>query len=256
MNRLFRFGRTTEEADTGAESRVAAESAAGRKLGLLQASDLFHGLDDEQMAHVEKMTVMTRCQRGRLVYAAGQPGEALFLLKKGKVHLYRITPDGRKLITAVITPGTLFGNMAFTATTLADSFAEAVEDSVLCAMSRHDLEELIKKYPSISLRLLNIVSRRVLELEARLEEGLLRDMQARVAAALLRLREDQGSDEVLVTHQELADSLGTYRETVTHTLGNLQARGLVSLERSRIRILGEQGLREIVASEAGRRASH
>lgn len=220
------------------------------KLGLLRASDLFSDLDDRQMGHVEKMTVMTHAERGRLIYSQGDTSEALFLLKRGKVHIYRVTPDGRKLLTAAVEPGTLFGNMAFTGTTMQDGFAEAVEDSTLCVMSRHDIEDLVREFPSVGIRLLDMVSRRVRELEARLEEGLLRDMPSRVAAALLRLREHQTGDEITITHQELADNLGTYRETVTHTLGDLQDRGLIALRRGRIEIRDAQALSVLVASQA------
>jgi len=250
MRRLFGLGRPA-----GGTSSEADRAGPASKLGLLKASDIFGGLDDEQMQCVEKATVMTRCERGRLIYTPDEPTEALFLLKKGKVNVFRLTPDGRKLITAVITPGTLFGNMAFTGSTLGESFAESTEDSLLCVMSRHDLEQLITRYPVIGIRLLDILSSRTRELEARLEEGLLRDMQSRVAAALLRLCERQGSAEVRVTHQELADSLGTYRETVTHTLGGFQDRGFVALERSRICIRDAEGLRMVIASDGSRRAA-
>ena len=97
------------------------------------------------------------------------------------------------------------------------------------------------------MRLLDGLSRRMRDLEARFEEGLLRDMTARVAAALLRLRESQGSDQITATHQELADGLGTYRETVTSTLGGLQSSGYIELHRGYVRILDASALREIVS---------
>jgi CRP-like cAMP-binding protein len=249
VSRPFGFGR--RQGSAGEEAPPAASDAA-RKLGLLRASDIFRDLDEAQMAQVDRMTTLTKCPRGRLVYEPGYPGETLFLLKRGKVHIYRITPDGRKLITAVVMPGTLFGNMAFTGSTLSDSFAEALEDSELCVMSRADIEQLIVRYPQIAIRMLSALAKRVEELEKRLEEGLLRGMPARVAAALVRLREAQGSDELRLTHQELADSLGTYRETVTHTLGQLQSQGLVELERSRIRVKDVQALKRLVSADAVR----
>jgi CRP/FNR family transcriptional regulator, cyclic AMP receptor protein len=252
MRRLFGIGKRGGSTSSSLEVMVDAEN----KLGLLREADIFGGLDDEQMQQVEKMTVMSHCRRGRLIYAPEETPEALFLLKKGKVNVYQLTPDGRKLITAVITPGTLFGNMAFTGSRLGDSFAEALEDSVLCVMSRADLEHLITMYPVIGIRLLDILGNRARELEERLAEGLLRDMQARVAAALLRLSDRQGSNEIRITHQELADNLGTYRETVTLTLGGLQTRGLVTLERGLICILDAAGLREIIDSDSGRRGDH
>jgi CRP-like cAMP-binding protein len=133
---------------------------------------------------------------------------------------------------------------------MAENFAEAQEDSILCVMSRHDLEMLIREYPSVALRLLDNLSGRMRELEARLEEGLLRDMRSRVAAALLRLREHHGTDQIPITHQELADSLGTYRETVSHTLGQLQDEGCVRLGRGRIEIRSAAGLQNLIATDA------
>lgn len=246
MSPSFRIGRRKARDQTDA---AAPGSAALNKLGLLRSSDLFHDLTDQQMAHVEEMTVMTQCQSGRLIYAQGETSEALFLLKRGRVHIYRLSPEGRKLLLAVVETGTLFGNMAFTGTSMQDGFAEAVEDATLCVMSRHDIEELVRQYPGVGVRLLDHLSRRMRELESRLEEGLLRDMRSRVAAALLRLRERQGGDAVTITHQELADNLGTYRETVTHTLGELQESGLVSLQRGQVQIRDPRALAEIVASE-------
>jgi CRP-like cAMP-binding protein len=247
IRRFLRFRSETHGVSSALEISRTDAGAAFDKLGMLRASDLFHGLTDEQMSDVEKMTVMTQCKRGNLIYTPDDASEALFLLKKGRVTLYRLSPEGKKLTTALVAPGTLFGDMQFTGTTLGGSFAEASEDSILCIMTRRNLEQLISSYPVIGIRLMSLLSRRVRDLEARLEEGLLRDMHARVAAAVLRLREEQGSDEVRVTHQELAERLGTYRETVTTTLGDLQDRGLVSLERSRIRITDAPALEEIVA---------
>lgn len=257
MSPRFRLGRRKPRVEAGGESLAVLGEAPSvgpeAKFGLLRSSDLFRDLTDQQMGHVEKMTVMTQCERGRLIYAQGETAEALFLLKRGKIHIYRLSPEGRKLLLAVVEPGTLFGNMAFTGTSMQDAFAEAVEESTLCVMSRHDIEELVREFPSVGIRLLDAVSRRVRELEARLEEGLLRDMTSRVAAALLRLRERQGSDQIAITHQELADNLGTYRETVTNTLGELQERGVVNLRRGRIDIVRPQSLADIVASELHRR---
>ncbi len=253
MSPRFRLGRRkAPDAADGTDAPIQSGAPADRpetKLGLLRSSDLFSDLSDQEMGQVEEMTVMTHCERGRLLYAQGDTAEALFLLKRGRVDIYRISPDGRKLLLAVIEPGTLFGNMAFTGTSMQDAFAEAVEQSTLCVMSRHDIEELVRQFPSVGIRLLDAVSRRVRELEVRLEEGLLRDMTSRVAAALLRLRQRQVSDEIAITHQELADNLGTYRETVTNTLGELQDKGVVNLQRGRIDIVDPRALAEIVASE-------
>lgn len=252
MSPLFNIRRgKTGSADAAVMHKESSARGAltETKLGLLRVSDLFRDLSEEQMYRVEEMTVMMRSERGRIIYMPGQTGEALFLLKRGKVHIYRTSPDGKKLLIATVGPGMLFGDMALTGHTMLDGLAEAVEDSTLCVMSRHDVEELIRQYPSIGIRLVDMLAHRLRELEARLEESSLRDMSSRVAAALLRLRDNQGSDGITVTHQELADTIGTYRETVTRTLGELRDRGLIDLERHCIRIVDLARLRELVATE-------
>jgi CRP/FNR family cyclic AMP-dependent transcriptional regulator len=241
MSPLFRRRRRLDQEPRGLDQDHAT------KLGLLRETDLFQGLDEIQMARVEKITVMARCDRGRLVYSPGSTDETLFLLKAGRVRIYRISPEGKRLITTVVDPGTLFGNMAFTATTMAENYAEAQEDSILCVITRQDLEQLIREFPTVALRLLDKLSGRTRELEARLEEGLLRDMRSRVAAALLRLQDRHASDHIPITHQDLADSLGTYRETVSHTLEVLQERGCVRLRRGRIEIRDADRLRGLMS---------
>lgn len=251
MSPLFKMGRgkqkLAERPGTPAGD-LNSVSLVETKLGLLRESDLFHGLSEDQMRRIDQMTTMIRCERGRIIYTPGQTGEALFLLKRGKVHIYRLSPEGKRIVTAVVGPGTLFGDMTFTGHAMRDSFAEAVEESAVCVMSRHDVEDLIFQYPSVAIRLVDALARRVRELEARLEESSLRDMQARVAAALLRLCNGQDTTWVTVTHQELADTIGTYRETVTRTLGDLRDRGYITLERHRIGIANFAGLQELVAS--------
>ena len=76
-------------------------------------------------------------------------GKVLFILKKGKVQLYRLGPDGKKLLINTIGPGTLFGDMPFTGHRMLESYAEAVEESLLCVMGREDIEELIRAYPTV-----------------------------------------------------------------------------------------------------------
>lgn len=210
-----------------------AERSIESKLGLLRAADIFKDLSDEQMHQVEQMTVMTGCPAGRTIYEPGGSGEALFLLKRGRVQIFRLGADGRKLVIGTVLPGTAFGNMSFTGNRMLGGYAEASEDSTICVMSPSDIEALIQTYPVIGVRLLRVLTDRLADLEARLEESTLRDVPSRVAAALVRASEQQGR-RIATTHLELAETVGTHRETVTRTLGDFRDRGLISLARNAI----------------------
>lgn len=237
------FGRRREE--------VSRQKPSGRgadvKATLLREAELFRDLDAEQMKHVEDITTMTTTRRGTVIYRPGETGEALFLLKRGRVRLYRLSPEGKKLLTAVIEPGTFFGDMAIAGQSMHHSYAEAAEDSTLCVMSPHDLEELFLSLPQVALRLIQHLSARVTELESRLEESSLRSMESRVAATLLRRSETDGTRTIAITHQELAEFVGTYRETVTRVLDVLQKTGAVRLDRGRITVADSEQLRRMIS---------
>ncbi|MBI2852269.1 MAG: Crp/Fnr family transcriptional regulator, partial [Chloroflexi bacterium] len=111
---------------------------------------------------------------------------------------------------------------------------------------RYDMERLILQKPRVAVRLLDALSRRLQETQSRLEETALRNATARVCRTLLRLARE--AHELDVTHQELADSTGLYRETVTNALDRLQSQGLVELGKKKIVIVDKEGLEK--AAEA------
>jgi CRP-like cAMP-binding protein len=133
--------------------------------------------------------------------------------------------------------------MALLGTKLHNTFAEAVEDCVICVMSRNDLERLILSKPQVALRILEITGRRLREAEERLENMAFKGIPARLASLLLRLAQEQDSNDITgLTHQDLAESVGTYRETATQVLNDLKAEGYIEIGRKRITILNPDGL--------------
>lgn len=199
----------------------------------LRESEIFKDLTAQELHEVATMSAMTTCHRGRVFFEPDRTGEVLFILKTGSVALYRITEDGRKLVTGTVQAGSIFGEMELLGQAMADSYAEALEDCTLCVMSRDDIVRLIGRYPSIAVRMLDRLASRLRQAEERLEDVAYRPVHARVANTLLRL-EQQG--EVHLSHQDLAEIVGTHRETVTRTLNQFRTDGLVELDRMVIRI--------------------
>ncbi|MGD9892778.1 MAG: Crp/Fnr family transcriptional regulator, partial [Dehalococcoidia bacterium] len=197
------------------------------------------------MVELDRMTSMTTCQRGRVFYTPGETGEVLFVLKQGRVNVYRVTADGRKLITETIGPGTIFGEMSLIGQGMRGSFAEAATDCTLCVMSRADLEYILATHPQVALRLVETLAARLESAEERLETLAFKGVPARLAETLLRLAGPDGAEIAGVTHQDLAELIGAYRETTTKILNEFRARGLIDLHRLRIRILDPNSLRRL-----------
>ncbi len=194
------------------------------------------------MAAFEQQTEMRTCRRGQILYSQEDRAEVLFLLKRGRVQLYRLTPAGKRLELAVIAPGTFFGEMPFIGESLRHTFAEAAEDSLICVMSRADIERLMRERSEVALRMIEVLGRRLALCEARLEEMAYRSVPARIAAVLMRLSQGQDRGVVSITHQELGDMIGALRESVTKVLDDFQRDGLVELGRGRVTLRDVAGL--------------
>jgi CRP/FNR family cyclic AMP-dependent transcriptional regulator len=235
----------------GEEQRAAAQPEASRwgpeaKLRHLSAIDIFRDLQQEDLDWLAAHTTMVTARRGQLVYMPGETSEALFLLKAGRVRIYRLSADGKKLVLSTLDPETFFGDMPLAGQHMYGAFAEALDDCTLCVLGRADLERLIETRPRVAIRLLEVVGRRLVEAESAIEDLAFKSISARLAALLLRLS-DASSDDNLVghTHQDLAEMVGTYRETATQTLDDFKRRGLVELGRKHIRILDRGGLQAL-----------
>lgn len=241
------------EAATGAARPLIPRppDRAATKLAYLSEMELFQDFTSAEMDEVARMAAMVTCERGRVFYLPEETGEVLFVLKKGRVALYRLSPEGRKLVLATLGPGTVFGEMSLVGQGMYDAFAEAIEGCTLCVLSRADVERLLLRKPPMSLRLMAQMGRRLQEAERQLEDLAFKGLAERLAGLLLRLAQQGGTPGEVAgySHQDLADMLGVYRESVTTTLDVLKAEGAVAIERRRIRLLDVERLRALAGAE-------
>ncbi len=221
--------------------RVTPEVARLRN-ALLSENDLFQGLAAHEMDEIADRLPMATARSGELVYAPGETGEALFLLKSGSVRIYRLAPDGRKLVLTQLGPGTAFGEMSFLGQSMTGSFAEAVDDCTVCVMSRVDIEELIREHPGVAVSLVQVLATRLRQAEDQVEQIAFRSVPARLSQLLVTLADDRG-EVAGHSHQELAEMIGTSRETVSRALVEMKAAGFIEIERRCITIVDREGLR-------------
>jgi CRP-like cAMP-binding protein len=209
--------------------------------------DVFLGLSKAVMAEMVRTTTMSTCRLGKIFYRPEDASEVLFILKKGRVQLYRLSPEGKKLTVAALGPGTIFGEMGIIGQGMHSKFAEAVEDCLLCVMSRHDVERLLLSKPAVALRFMKVMADRLNQAEAQLEDMAFKTIPARMASLLLHLRTEAGDRIHGYTHQDLAEAIGTYRETATQTLNDFKSKHLIDISRKQIDILDPTGLEQVAA---------
>lgn len=220
---------------------------ASEKINYLRTVDVFQGLSKAEMQEMDRTTTMSTCRRGKIFYRPEDASEVLFILKKGRVQLYRLSSEGKKLTVATIGPGTIFGEMGIIGQGMHSKFAEAAEDCLLCVMSRHDVERLILSKPAVALRFMKVMADRLHKAETQLEDLAFKSIPARMAALLLHLRQEQNDSIQGYTHQDLAEAIGTYRETATQVLNEFKVNHLIEIGRKQIKILDPVGLERIAA---------
>lgn len=219
---------------------------SGQREWILREFDLFQDLDDAEMERIGAAAPMSTLPAGQMLYTPDRPAEVLFMLKKGRIRLYQIGSDGRTLTTAIIEAGQVFGEMAALGQQLEQTYVETLEPCTVCLMSKADVERLLLSDPRIATRVAEFLGARVAELERRLGDSVLKHAPERVCALLARLVNADGGI-VRLTHEQLADLVGTSRETVTKVLGELSGRRLVDLRRGRLRVRDVAELRRLAA---------
>ncbi|MBW1598217.1 Crp/Fnr family transcriptional regulator [Streptomyces sp. JJ38] len=210
--------------------------------------DIFRDLDDAEMAAIAAAAPMKTYSAGEILHSPQQPSEILFILKRGRVRIFRVSAEGRALTCAIISPGTIFGEMALLGQHMYDNFAEALDDVAVCVMSRADVHTFLLSDARIAARITEILGRRLADLEQRLSDSVFKSVPQRIATTLTtlatrndsaagRLRPGARQPQIALTHEQLAALAGTSRETCTKVLREFADRGMLRLARGRITVL-------------------
>ncbi|WP_258023625.1 Crp/Fnr family transcriptional regulator [Streptomyces bambusae] len=211
--------------------------------------DIFTDLTEAEMDAIAAAAPMKTYSAGELLHSPTQPSEVLFILKRGRVRIFRVSAEGRALTTAIIRPGTIFGEMVLLGQRMYDNFAEALDDVTVCVMSRTDVHRFLLSDARIAARITEILGRRLTDLEQRLADSVFKSVPQRIATTLLTLTTETRprvlgarSPQIALTHQQIAALAGTSRETTTKVLRDFADQHLIRLARGHITVLDPEHL--------------
>ena len=189
------------------------------------------------MVRVAEMTEVTTNPAGQTVFGPENTGEVLFFLKQGRVQIYKLNVDGKKLVMHDIKPESFFGEIFTLGQGTADNYAESTEDSVICAIKRTDVYALLEAQPEIALLVIDHLAERVRRSEAQLETLAHERLDSRLALVLLR--ECDPSDHVVrdPSQRDLAKRVGATCESVTRLLNQMARDGIVKIGPRKITLL-------------------
>jgi CRP/FNR family transcriptional regulator, cyclic AMP receptor protein len=215
----------------------------------LSTIPIFNGLFEHESLELERAALPLFIRKKQVAYRPGDPSDSIFIIRSGRIKISKITEDGREIILNLLKTGDVFGEMAFLEDSPRDTFAEALDDTNLYVLKKPELLQLIKRRPAITYRLAKVIGERRREAEKNMENFLYKGVRERLANILLRLSNDYGIKDsrgkmlrIKITHQDLANLIGSSRETVSLTLGDFRREGYIDINERKIIIRDEQGL--------------
>ncbi|MEM7535628.1 MAG: Crp/Fnr family transcriptional regulator [Chloroflexota bacterium] len=169
----------------------------------------------------------------------------IYILLEGKVNLVCPNPNGRRIVVSTLQPGAIFGDGALNQPFGSKVFAEARDDVKLWKIPEDNARTMATQYPILSWGLLQTYGERLLQVEDGMEDVAYKTLPERLANLLLDLNDGKEGELKGISHQNLADHLGTYRETVSAILRDFKSQGLVQLGYRRITILDTETLEDL-----------
>jgi CRP/FNR family cyclic AMP-dependent transcriptional regulator len=207
----------------------------------LKQISIFSQLKDEFLEKIDRISIGRSYSKGHMIFMEGEPGEAFYYIKSGLIKIYKVSPEGREHILHILNEGhvfaevTLFSNHAYPAT------AEVLEDAQIGIIKNSDLEKLMVDNAEISLSLVKYLNKRLVEAQNKVRNLALYDTFGRTAQALVKLAEDYGKKsshgillDLNISRQELANIVGTTRETVIRVLAAFKKENSIDLDKSNI----------------------
>lgn len=188
------------------------------------------------MEEVVKTTRHTVLKKGQLLYRAGDASDSLYVVREGKVKVYRLSENGKEQLIRILQSGDFTGELALFKESIHDVYAEAMEPTEICTIQRSSLQGFLQKYPNIALKILSEFAKRLDQAENRMTSFATKDVETRVALYLAQQAEEHKSMayRLPMTRKDLASFLGTTPETISRKLAKFEDEGWIEQEDQRV----------------------
>lgn len=217
---------------------------------LLQNVPLFQELSEEELFGLAPLFTEKKVKKGRILFLEGETGEEMYLIKTGVVKIYRLD-DAKEIILALFREGDFFGEMALIQEGLTRSAtAETLDACVMYTLKRSVFAQYLEKSPKLCLKLLETTMERLRKANEQIYDLTFLGVRSRIMKTIVRLSEEHGTPtkdglliDVKLTHQQLANMVGTVRESVTKVLQELLDEGSIEIDKKKITLKNVEAIR-------------
>ncbi len=216
-----------------------------KKREIIESTNLFKGLPEEQIDIILDMTIEKQFVRGETIFFEGDEAKGFYIVTGGQVKVFKMNPLGKEHILHIFGAGEPIGEVPVFHNQPFPASAEALVKSRLIYFPKKDFVNLIEKHPSVSLNMLALLSMRLRQFASQIENLSLKEVPARLANYLIYVSEEQDNTDTIqlsVSKGQLASLLGTIPETLSRIFAKMSDEGLIRVEGRTITILNRAGL--------------
>lgn len=229
-------------------------SYVNEKINFLRKFPIFRDLSDYEMEPIIDFSHTKTYKAKTIVFMQNEPITDVFFIQKGKVKIYRTDYDGKEHIVNVLQADDMFPHQGFFRKGNYPAHAEVIEESTLINIPIDSFENFLLTHPDVSIKMFRVLSEIIIDLQKRLEEKVLYNVNDQIIFLLLRLarkngrRMPDGKYKITVqfTNQELANMIGSSRETISRTLTQLRRKHLVDTDKDGSLVIDYEALEENV----------
>ena len=225
------------------------------KVASLKQSEIFEAFNPVELGRLWGFLEEQELPKHHVIFSPGSPCNSIYFIEKGRVRLTRLSPDKKMVILALLGPGDLIGEAVWEHGQH-DNYAETLEEARIYQISREAFQSFVRQNPDFGLRFIQIVGVRLKQANLRIEDLVFRQVPSRVARLLLSLAESHGKVtphgirvEFPLTHQEIADLVGSSRVTVTQILNKFRTSQWIDIESKRVTIHNIEALEQMVHTD-------
>jgi CRP-like cAMP-binding protein len=220
-------------------------SGSERTIESLRKIPLFEQVSDEDLENIASHLIERSFPRNATVVEEGLPGDYMYVIQEGRVKVTKLSEDGREKILELLGEGSFFGEMALLDQAPRSATVKTLAPARLLALSRNDFLSLLRRSPDLAMNVIQELSRRLRDTDEQASSLSFLRVKDRTKGLLRRLAEETAGDDTRratpsLTHQQIADMIGTSRETVTRVVKELKQDGW----------LEQQGKQYLVPNEA------
>ncbi len=214
---------------------MSASRRTKEALESLRTIPLFQHVSDEDLESIASLLIERRFPNNKTIVEEGLPGDYMYVIREGRVKVTKLSGDGREKILEMLEAGDFFGEMSLLDRAPRSASVKALTDTRILALARNDFLSVLRRSPDLAMAVIQELTRRLRLVDEQASSLSFQRVEERTKGLLRRLAREgvgPGGRNITpsLTHQQIADMIGTSRETVTRVVKGLKEQGWLEQE--------------------------